>query len=436
VGSPTAVPNPLPISVGKATTVDIDWAGLDPFSEYRGTVEYGSTPLATSLTVTTAEAFVLANEVEPTIDGDAIAGTTVTANPGTWNLPARRLGFTYQWTSNGVPIAGATGESYTVPSSQLGTALGLTVTATVAGSTPVAINTRAKTVKGSDGGTTFASTSAPVITGTVQSGQTVTATPGGFNVPTTDVALAYQWKLAGVDIAGATAPTYTIPSSAIGKGLSVVVSGTFAGATASSTSLAATVVGTDGIPTLTNLVKPTLSGDAVTGQTLKATTGSWNLPSTDLTYTYQWYANEVPITGATGATYKLGASKYRDSVKVLVTASTNGVTSSAFSNAVKVTARSVTTISIADSTITTKQKAKVTVKVSAGSGATETGLVVLHYGSKIKKYTLKKSDKGKAVFTLPKLKKGTYKIYANYRGNTTIDADKSITKNLKVRTAK
>ena len=239
-----------------------------------------------------------------------------------------------------------------------------------------------------------------------------------------------------VTLAGATAATYTVPSSAIGKGISVTVSGTFAGTTVSATSLPATVAGTDGVPSLKNTVAPKLGGEPVTGKTLTTTTGSWNLPATDLSYTYQWYANEVPIAGATSASYKLGASKYRDSIKVLVTASLGStITSSAFSDAVVVKAKAVTTIKIADSTITTKQKAKVTVTVAAGSKATETGLVVLHYGSKIKKYTLKKSDKGKAVFTLPKLKKGTYKIYANYRGNSTIDDDKSITKNLKVRTA-
>ena len=50
---------------------------------------------------------------------------------------------------------------------------------------------------------------------------------------------------------------------------------------------------------------PKVTGKAVVGTTLAASTGSWNV--TGLTYARQWLRDGVPIAGATTNRYLLGA---------------------------------------------------------------------------------------------------------------------------------
>lgn len=54
-----------------------------------------------------------------------------------------------------------------------------------------------------------------------------------------------------------------------------------------------------------NTVLPTITGSAVMGQTLTASSGSWTDGGETYTCTYQWTRNGVDISGATSATYRL-----------------------------------------------------------------------------------------------------------------------------------
>jgi thermitase len=75
----------------------------------------------------------------------------------------------------------------------------------------------------------------------------------------------------------------------------------------------------------TNTAPPTISGTAQTGQTLKASTGSWTESPTG--YAYQWQRCEAtgascaPISAATAQTYALGAADLGKTLRVAVTAS-------------------------------------------------------------------------------------------------------------------
>jgi hypothetical protein len=69
------------------------------------------------------------NTTPPSITpiGTVTSGTVLTANPGIWtNAP---IGFDYQWTRNGNPIAGANGAIYTTVVADRGATLGLNVAA-------------------------------------------------------------------------------------------------------------------------------------------------------------------------------------------------------------------------------------------------------------------------------------------------------------------
>jgi hypothetical protein len=132
----------------------------------------------------------------------------------------------------------------------------------------------------------------PKITGTAKVGYTLTAVPGAWGPA--PVVLKYQWKANGVVITGATASTYKPSAAVIGKTISVTVTGSQAGYTTAARTSALTArvaVGTLTAPVLV------ISSAVRVGSALTAT-GAWG--PAPVTLKYQWKANGVAITGATG----------------------------------------------------------------------------------------------------------------------------------------
>ncbi len=64
----------------------------------------------------------------PKISGPARLGGVVNCSPGVWSLPV--TGYSFAWYRHGVPLGGATDQSYTVTRADLGTTLSCVVTAT------------------------------------------------------------------------------------------------------------------------------------------------------------------------------------------------------------------------------------------------------------------------------------------------------------------
>ncbi len=67
---------------------------------------------------------------------------------------------------------------------------------------------------------------------------------------------------------------------------------------------------------------PSISGTAVVGKTLTATTGSW--VDSGLSFAYQWLRNGAPIPGATNASYTVVSADVGTDLQVRVTASKTG----------------------------------------------------------------------------------------------------------------
>ena len=67
----------------------------------------------------------------PTVTGNPIVGSTLTVDPGVWS-PSDAI-LTYQWLSNGSPIAGATGNTYIPVAADAGTHLSATMTGNKSG---------------------------------------------------------------------------------------------------------------------------------------------------------------------------------------------------------------------------------------------------------------------------------------------------------------
>lgn len=159
----------------------------------------------------------------PTISGNAVQGGTLTAAPGTWTGDAP-ISFSYQWSD------GHKGITDTLSAADVGQPLTLTVTASNAAGQASATSAPVGPVLPA----APQNSRPPVITGTAQQGHTLTAGTGVWsNTPT---AYAYAWQQCSnrdqtscSTISGATANTYALHASDVGKYMSVVVTASNAG---------------------------------------------------------------------------------------------------------------------------------------------------------------------------------------------------------------
>ncbi|MFB7936002.1 hypothetical protein [Streptomyces sp. NPDC056049] len=155
------------------------------------------------------------------------------------------------------------------------------------------------------------------FTGTAVVGGKVTAKAGTWSLPVDS--LAYQWRANGVAVAGATASAYTVPASLQGKSLSVSVVARKAGhPTLTSTSAAVAVKGV--APKATRV--PVMTGAVKVGARVSVSVGTWSPVASS--YGYQWRADGVAISGATGSAYTPTAAVRGKKLTVTVTAHRTG----------------------------------------------------------------------------------------------------------------
>jgi GH25 family lysozyme M1 (1,4-beta-N-acetylmuramidase) len=182
----------------------------------------------------------------PTIVGGPVAGQPLAAVPGTWE-GGKPLEFTYQWRrcdaagANCVAIAGATGESYRPAATDVGHALNVAVTATsdAGGASAVASPTVAVAPAGSSPASRPTNLKPPQITGQEQAGQVLTSSVGTWTG--SPKKFAYRWRRCNasgascIAIPHATGPRRTLTPDDIGSTLSLVVTATGKGGSASAT---------------------------------------------------------------------------------------------------------------------------------------------------------------------------------------------------------
>ncbi len=177
-------------------------------------------------------------------------------------------------------------------------------------------------------------TGAPVITGTAQAGETLTADTAGIEDGNglDRVQFRFQWVSrdgsADTDIASATDSTYTLAGSDEGSTIRVRVAFTDRGGYAESlTSNATETVGLVVQQQIANSPAtgaPTITGTAQVGDTLTAdTSGIADSDGlTNVSYGYQWTRNDgnsdTDIQNATGTSYTLAAADEGKTVKVKI----------------------------------------------------------------------------------------------------------------------
>jgi hypothetical protein len=188
-----------------------------------------------------------ANTALPAITGTAQRGLTLTASAGSWKGSPTM--FAYQWqdcsSSSCSNISGATASSYKLRSSDVRKTIDVVVTATNAGGSASATSAQTSTVVPPPP----VNTALPAISGTTQQGLALTGSVGSWKGSPT--LFVYQWQDCSSsscsNIAGATASSYALRSSDVGKTIDVVVTATNAGGSASATSAQTNVVTGTGV---------------------------------------------------------------------------------------------------------------------------------------------------------------------------------------------
>ncbi len=218
----------------------------------------------------------------------------------------------WQWMREGVPIAGATAATYTPVPADEGRALWVLAYGTRRGFT--AVSSLSATLKPRPA---FESTAAPTLSGKAAVGRTVSTTWGSWSLKPDKV--TYQWLRDGVAISGATGSSYTPVAADKGKKLKVRLTAQRSGQPKRTVESAARTVQAG---TITMTRKPSLSGTAKIGQTLKTDGGAWTPKGVKLRY--QWLRNGSPISGATRSYYKVVAADRGRWLQVRVTAQLSG----------------------------------------------------------------------------------------------------------------
>lgn len=175
------------------------------------------------------------------------------------------------------------------------------------------------------------------LTGTVtiQSNSTVAGTSYPDDVLTATLnntnntgTLSYQWYADDEEISGATSKTYTLTENEIGKDISVKIGssvqsgelpGEYKGTVAAKTVTPPPITGDEQLTgTVTIQSSSTVAGTSYPDDVLTAEVTETNNSGT---LSYQWFANNVAITGATSKTYKLTQNDIGKTISVKVTSS-------------------------------------------------------------------------------------------------------------------
>ena len=243
-----------------------------------------------------------ANATGPTVGGVARDGSTLTANPGTWN-GTPTITYEYQWQrcdtagANCVNIPGETGSTYTLTPADVGSTIRVLVTAVndAGSSAPSASPPSGTITKLAPSNVTL-----PQLSGVDRDGQTLTTTLGSWN-GTAPLDYDVQWQRCDAlgancaNIAGATAWSYVLGGADVGHTVRSVVTASNDAGDASASSAPTTTVDPD--PPV-NTTLPAVSGVLRDGQVVTATDGAWT-GTTPIAYTYQWQRCEADGTNCT-----------------------------------------------------------------------------------------------------------------------------------------
>ena len=271
------------------------------------------------------------NVTPPTISGNAQQDRTLSEQAGTWRHSP--TSFTYQWLRCDAnllscsPIPQATSQTYTPAAADVGDRLEVQETGSNAyGTGQTATSATTAVVLPAPP----VNQSVPTIGGAAQESQTLTESHGSWtHSPTSFSSQWEQCDSAGANctpIAGATGQSYVVSSDDVGHRIVVTETASNAGGDSAPAASAATAVVVPLPPS--NVGLPSITGDAVQGQTLTEQHGTWTRNPTG--FSYQWQrcdsagSNCADISGATGQAYDMTSDDVGHTILVEETAHNDG----------------------------------------------------------------------------------------------------------------
>ncbi|MBV8257486.1 MAG: hypothetical protein JO073_06665 [Actinobacteria bacterium] len=268
-----------------------------------------------------------ANVTLPTLAGDAIVGSTLTATLGTWDDSTAALVFDWRRcdsSGNCTTIDGANGLTYVLTGDDVGFQIRIRVTATNDGGSTTARSTLTAAVT-KPIPVPPSATGAPFVSGSASLGATLTANPGTWTDPA--ATFAFQWQRcdssgACSPLAGATSATYTPTADDLGQSLRVEVTAT--GTNGAAATVDSATVGPVTRPAPSASAAPRITGTPTVGATLTGDGGTWN--DSSATFAYQWQRCDATggscaaIAGATASTYTPTTDDQGSQIRLEVTA--------------------------------------------------------------------------------------------------------------------
>lgn len=272
------------------------------------------------------------NTSPPTVSGTTQAGQKLSASTGSWTGDAT-ISYAFAWqrcsgsgTSCGA-ISGASGQTYTLGSSDVGKTVRIVVTASNSAGHASAASSPTGAIAAA--GTAPSAHKQPDPHGTAQVGQTVSVDNGSW-YGTTPISYTYQWQRCASNgkcsnIGGATKSSYVPATGDVGYRLRAIVTAkNSVGSTAIGSNVTAAVIPAATAPA--NTSKPTVSAPSATvGSTVTGSIGTWSSTQA-VSYSFSWYRCDTSgnhcqtISGASAQTYMLASADAGSTVEFVVKA--------------------------------------------------------------------------------------------------------------------
>ena len=233
----------------------------------------------------------------PAILAEPVSVTAPERGDATFTVTATGTELAYEWLRDGAPIAGATASSHTLASVTLADD-GATFRCRVSNAAGEALSASA---------TLSVTLAPPLLTDEPADLTVVDGQPATFDGGALGSELTYRWQRDGVDIAGATEPSFTLPAATLaddGATFRLVAEN----AAGSVTSRAATLRVTQAPPVIVT--------DPVDVAIAEGEPASFTVAATGSALAYQWEDGDGPITGATGPTLELPSATLADDGRV------------------------------------------------------------------------------------------------------------------------